>query len=335
MSTPILICDDSSLARKQMARSLPEDWDVNISFATNGLEGVEAIQQGLAEIMFLDLNMPEMDGYEVLEAIRKLDLPTMVIVVSGDVQPEAYQRVINLGALDFIKKPVDNNEIINILQKYGIYSGVTSASTPRTATADIKVDIFEAYQEVANIAMGQAADLLARLLDAFIVLPVPKVSMIEASDLRMALHQIYENEELSAICQGFLGSGIAGEALIIFNDTSFQDIAELMKYDGEIDETMQVELLTDISSILTGAFLKGFTQQLDITFSQSHPMILGQHIKIPDILNQQAAHWDKTLAIEISYSIEKRNIQCELLLLFTEDSIEPMNDRVSYILAEQ
>lgn len=317
-----------------MATSLPNDWDVNISFAKNGIEALEIIEQGKAEIMFLDLNMPEMDGYGVLTAIRQDDLPTMVIVVSGDIQPEAYQRVIDLGALEFIKKPVESHQISRILDKYGIFTlqEKEKHQQRQSKDIDIEVSLYDAYQEVANVAMGQAASLLAKLLDTFVVLAVPKVSMIEVNELKMALSQTETNNSQSAICQGFIGSGISGEALMIFNDTNLSDIAHLMKYKGEIDQTIEIELLMDISTILIGAFLKGFTQQLDITFSQSHPVIIGRHIQITDLLKPDSMHWKKTLAIEIPYNIKDNKIQCDLLVLFTEDSLKPMNDRMSYIL---
>ncbi|WP_315981312.1 response regulator [Aliamphritea spongicola] len=105
MATPLLICDDSSLARKQIARSLPDNLAVEVSFATHGGEALDAIRAGKGDVLLLDLNMPVMDGYQVLEAIQREDLPTMVIVISGDIQPSAYQRVKQLGALDFIKNP--------------------------------------------------------------------------------------------------------------------------------------------------------------------------------------------------------------------------------------
>ena len=70
MATTLLICDDSNLARKQVAKSLPANFNLDIHFATNGVEGVEALRKGIGDIMFLDLNMPEMDGYEVLQAIQ-------------------------------------------------------------------------------------------------------------------------------------------------------------------------------------------------------------------------------------------------------------------------
>ena len=66
--------------------------------------------------------MPEMDGYGVLENIRKEDLHAMVIVVSGDIQPDAQARVQKLGAMAFVKKPIDKLKTTQILTEFGILS---------------------------------------------------------------------------------------------------------------------------------------------------------------------------------------------------------------------
>ena len=330
MTIPVLICDDSSMARKQMARALPRDWDVDVSFAANGVQGVAGVKSGKGEVLFLDLNMPEMDGYQVLEAIRAHDLPTMVIVVSGDIQPEAYQRVMQLGALAFIQKPVSSEQIEEILTRYGIRG--ERKGKGRHGAIEVKVDILDAYQEVANVAMGRAGDLLARLLGVFVILPIPNVNMIEVSELRMALNEVADSDTLSAVCQGFIGAGIAGEALLMFNESSFADIAELMKYKGDIDETAQLELLMDVANILLGACLTGIADQLDISFSQGHPMVIGRHVKVRDLLKYNASQWKRTLAIEIAYSIENRRVNCDLLLLFTEDSLPALNKQLAYAL---
>ncbi|MFL0801900.1 MAG: response regulator [Agarilytica sp.] len=120
MSIPLLICDDSTMARKQVARSLPETWEVDITFATNGHEGLDAIRAGKGEMVFLDLTMPGMDGYGVLESVKKENLKCMIIVISGDIQPEARDRVKSLGALDFIKKPVNKEKLTEVLLTYGL-----------------------------------------------------------------------------------------------------------------------------------------------------------------------------------------------------------------------
>ena len=120
MTIPLLICDDSNMARKQVNRSLPEGWDIDITFAANGLEGIEAIRKGRGEMVFLDLTMPEMDGYEVLKLVKEESHKSVIIVISADIQPEARERVIGLGALDFIKKPVNPEKLSGVLSKYGL-----------------------------------------------------------------------------------------------------------------------------------------------------------------------------------------------------------------------
>jgi len=331
MTTQVLICDDSSFARKQMFRALPSSWDIDIHYASNGIEALDHIRNGRGEILFLDLNMPVMDGYQTLEAIVKEDLPAMTIVISGDIQPEARKRVKELGALDFIKKPVDSVHVEQILNSYGITFEPKSEVVSQ-ADIDKEFDLDDSYKELANVAMGRAADLLARLLDAFVEMPIPNVKHLEINDLNMAMQHIRLDDSISAVCQGFIGSGVAGEALMIFNESSYTDIAELMKFEGEITETAQLELLMDISSVLCNACLNGISDQLDINFSIGHPMIIGRHIHFDDILKGSSTQWNKLLTIEMGYKIENRNINCDLLLLITEDSIDALNERVSYLL---
>lgn len=344
MTTPVLICDDSSVARKQMARSLPPDWDIEVSFAANGEEALEAIKNGQGDIMFLDLNMPVMDGYETLENIMKQDLPTMVIVVSGDIQPEARERVKKLGAIEFIKKPISTEPLIELLESFGLYQAKSEQDQPdQAAPAEqgqavvIKgdagnVEYRDCIQEISNVAMGQAADRLARLLNVFVKLPIPNVNVLEVSELQMALSLTEQEDTYSAVCQGFIGSGIAGEALLIFSDSSFTDIAELLNYTGELDRTVELELLMEIASILVGACTNGFAEQLDINFSQGHPVVLGQHVKVSELIKANSSRWKETLTIEITYEIENHNISCDLLLLFTEDSLDNLYKRLSYLM---
>lgn len=71
MSFPVLICDDSPLARKQMARSLPASLNADITFAVHGLDAMGILEKQSFKLMFLDLTMPELDGFETLEAMGK------------------------------------------------------------------------------------------------------------------------------------------------------------------------------------------------------------------------------------------------------------------------
>ena len=330
MTLPVLICDDSSFARKQMARALPDNWDVSLSFANNGVAAMDIIRQGQAEVLFLDLNMPEMDGYEVLECVRKEDLNTLVIVVSGDIQAEARQRVKDLGAMDFIKKPVNKDEIHTILSEFGILQLTDNANS--NIIEDMQTDHFDFFKELANVSMGRGIDLLSRLLDVFIPMPIPEVKYITVNNLINTLKDIQHKDNITPICQGFIGDGIAGEVLLVFNKPELDDISRLMNIKGDITESIRMEFIMDISSVLSGACLNGLSEQLDIAFNLGHPRVLGQHICIQDLVdNKESGSWTKTLAIEMVFVVEEHNLHCSLLLLFTEDSLEKLNNLVSYI----
>lgn len=332
MVTPIVICDDSSFARKQLASALPDGCDVEITFAKDGHEGLSALKAKKVDIMFLDLNMPGFDGYQTLEAMREDGVETKVVVVSGDIQPDAQKRVEGLGAAAFIKKPVSKEDIAALFKEYGV--ATTGTKRQESVSVNVETDVQAGCQEIANVAMGRAVDLLSRLLKVYINMPIPRVNTIEKNELLMALKYIDHAGNVSAVCQGFIGAGIAGEALMIFNDTSFADMSDLMGYEGVPDESLQLELLMDVSSTLFSAFLKGLAEQLDIQFCQSQPIVLGQHMKISDLMSRNKIRWEKTLAIETSFSFEDRNINCDLLFLFTEDSIDPLYKLVEYILPE-
>ncbi len=122
MPLPIVIADDSLLARKVLTKALPADWDVEITYATNGREALALYRAGKAAVMFLDLTMPDMTGYQVLEALRHEDLNSFVIVVSADIQPMAQERARTLGAIAFIAKPVTHEAVVPILKEYGLYA---------------------------------------------------------------------------------------------------------------------------------------------------------------------------------------------------------------------
>ena len=120
MATAVTVVDDSFLSRKMLIKALPPDWDVEITQASNGREALDACRAGKAQVMFLDLTMPDMDGYQVLETLQKESMPTTVIVVSADIQPEAQQRVKQLGAIAFIEKSIKINQIRTVLEEAGI-----------------------------------------------------------------------------------------------------------------------------------------------------------------------------------------------------------------------
>lgn len=120
MSSSVLICDDSNMARKQVLRSLPEHLKENVQLATNGLEALDVLRNHDIDVLFLDLTMPELDGVGVLEGIRDENLSCTVFVISADIQPEMQNKVLDLGAKAFLRKPVKVETLLENLEKHGI-----------------------------------------------------------------------------------------------------------------------------------------------------------------------------------------------------------------------
>ena len=333
MSFPVLICDDSALARKQMARSLPATLNPDITFAIHGKNALEELAQKEFKLMFLDLTMPEMDGFETLENMQRLGNKTPVVVVSGDIQPKAKERVFALGAKAFIQKPIAKDELKNALKELIEPEPRPLIITPSVIELPIlrRRDI---YMEAANVSIGRAADALARHFDVFVQLPLPNVNIFEVSELHMALRDLASHDNVSGVCQGFCGEGIAGEALVILSDSSVSDLKKLMKVPADSEELEELELLMDISNILVGSFLNGLGEQSEVRFFQSPPVLLGQHISIDSIIESTTGAFKRTMTFEVSYNIEGTSIRCDLLFMFVDESLPLLDNKLAYLMEE-
>ncbi|MEO5357853.1 MAG: response regulator [Nitrospirae bacterium YQR-1] len=120
MGLSVVVVDDSKSARRVLCRELAEIFEgksVSIDEGVNGLEALERARSGKYDLMFLDLTMPEMDGYEVLRIIKAEGLCIKVIVLSADIQPKAQALVKELGALEFLCKPLDYEATEKVLKE--------------------------------------------------------------------------------------------------------------------------------------------------------------------------------------------------------------------------
>ena len=150
---PLLVCDDSNMARKQLIRALPAEWSVSLSQASNGEEALALIRQGLGQVMLLDLTMPVLDGYQTLAALRAEGRSTQVIVVSGDVQDEAVRRVRELGALAFLKKPADPDVLRQTLIELKLFDpqGTPAAQAQAAALSSVRTKSASTVPATRNV----------------------------------------------------------------------------------------------------------------------------------------------------------------------------------------
>ncbi len=113
----ILAADDQPMILRSIDHKLKNE-GFDIHFANDGLNAIEKFDQVEPDLMILDLKMPNMSGFEVLESIRKQrqsDVP--IIVMSGEAAEDAIVQAFKAGADDYIQKPVGLNELLIRIQK--------------------------------------------------------------------------------------------------------------------------------------------------------------------------------------------------------------------------
>lgn len=103
--TVLVIEDEQSL--RDLLKALLAPSGYKLLMAPDGVEAVNMLMSEPAAIdaILLDLNLPRMNGLEVYRNIRRLRPDTKVIVISGNITPEARQELVSLGQNDFIPKP--------------------------------------------------------------------------------------------------------------------------------------------------------------------------------------------------------------------------------------
>ncbi|MBF8276299.1 MAG: cheY 5 [Candidatus Brocadiaceae bacterium] len=119
MIKKILIVDDSIVARMGLKKAIPKDMPYEFYEASDGASGVEQFKTVAPDVVFLDLTMPVMTGFQALDEIMKIDKNAAVIVVTADIQKKTMDRVLEAGALLVISKPPSQEEIRSSLEKAG------------------------------------------------------------------------------------------------------------------------------------------------------------------------------------------------------------------------
>jgi two-component system, LytTR family, response regulator len=110
-----LIVDDEPLARRRIRRMLARHPEVDvIGECANGREAIAAIQTQQPALVFLDVQMPEVDGFAVLAAIGADEMPLIIFVTAYD---QYALRAFEVYALDYVLKPFDRRRFDNALQR--------------------------------------------------------------------------------------------------------------------------------------------------------------------------------------------------------------------------
>lgn len=110
----ILVVDDSKVMREMIVACLRGEANLRFTHAASGLEAIERLSLGHFDLVFLDLNMPDIGGFEVLEFVRSQDtlreVPIIVVTTRGD--EGSRGRALEAGATRFMTKPFEPAQIL-------------------------------------------------------------------------------------------------------------------------------------------------------------------------------------------------------------------------------
>ena len=182
-----IIIDDERLARKEL-RTILSDYDeiVIIDEAKNGIEGIEKIKTLDPDLIFLDVNMPGMTGFDMLKQLS--DIPHVIFVTAYD---KYALKAFEVNVLDYILKPVDTNRLNeaieklkqNDIQDFESNTNLESSRSKRKLTFEDKVFIkdgekcyfvklcdirmLESDGNYVKVHFGKSRPLILRSLNSF------------------------------------------------------------------------------------------------------------------------------------------------------------------------
>lgn len=122
MPKKILIVEDEIHIRSLLAQTLEEledDHNVEILTAADGEEGLETIRSERPNLVFLDIMMPRLNGYEVCRTVKQDDelKDTLIVLLTAKGQEADRKKGLEIGAYDYMTKPFDPDEVLSLARE--------------------------------------------------------------------------------------------------------------------------------------------------------------------------------------------------------------------------
>jgi two-component system, LytTR family, response regulator len=164
-----IIIDDEKLARNLLKSFLSDIKEIEIiDEAENGFEGLKKINEHKPDLIFLDIQMPKLNGFELLELLEENDRPQVIFSTAYD---EYAIKAFEQNAVDYLLKPFSEDRLLQAVNKV--------QNTPKTASKIAKIDL--PHREAQNrIVIKDGSEIS--------IIPVDDVRFIEAQDDYVEIH---------------------------------------------------------------------------------------------------------------------------------------------------
>src|SRR5262245_2274789 len=177
MTLRVIAVDDEPLARERVASLVHDDAGLElVGEASNGLDALDLITTASPDLVFIDVEMPELSGFGVVSALRGGRMPAIVLVTAYD---KYALRAFEVGVIDYIQKPVTP-------QRFA--AAVERARAQLQRRSQDQADALLANVATLERARGNRTRFVVRRGNAHQFVPVEQVDWIDVADNYLQLH---------------------------------------------------------------------------------------------------------------------------------------------------
>lgn len=180
MKIRALIVDDEPLARERLRQLLATEPDVElVGECSDGASAIEAIREQAPDLVFLDVQMPDVDGFGVLEALPAESLPAVVFVTAND---QFALRAFDVHAVDYLLKPFDRERFQTAVRR-------AMAVWERRQNGQLNAQLAALLADVRpGERPGRVERLAVKSSGRVVLVKIEDIDWIEAADNYVSLH---------------------------------------------------------------------------------------------------------------------------------------------------
>jgi two-component system LytT family response regulator len=182
MTQRVVVADDEPMGRQRLVRLLQAESDTEVvAVCTDGEQAVEAIREHLPDVVLLDIQMPHLDGFEVVAALGEAHQPAVIFVTAHD---QYAVRAFEVHAFDYLLKPVDQDRLRDALHR-----AVLSGGRPQQGGGSVTRRILSLLEELNARERTRGRDrLVVRSPERAFFLRTDTIDWIEAAGKFVHLH---------------------------------------------------------------------------------------------------------------------------------------------------
>jgi two-component system LytT family response regulator len=173
-----MIVDDEALARERLRTMLADESDIEIiAEYSDGAQAVSAVQTDAPDLLFLDVQMPELNGFDVISRLDPAKLPAIIFVTAHD---QFALRAFEVHAVDYLLKPFDRERLQTALRRVKDRMGAVHADDLKGRLSSLLQELQPAEETADRLAVKASGRVL--------LVRVKDIDWVEASDNYVNIH---------------------------------------------------------------------------------------------------------------------------------------------------